>query len=65
MAWFFRVIEHEDGGWACRWGLHVFDIHDELHDAVRHCSELAGQHRPSQLILHPRDGTARLLESFD
>jgi hypothetical protein len=58
MTWLYRAMELDDGWWACRHGLQLFDAHPQLDDAIAHCSELAGNNRPSRVLLHPLGGTA-------
>jgi hypothetical protein len=55
--WFFRVIELDDGAWACRRGVEEFDRHDELYDAVSHIRVIASEHTPAELFVHHLDGT--------
>jgi hypothetical protein len=62
MAWFFRVIEQDDGRWACRHGRQVFDTHLLLDEAIEHIRALAARQLPAQLFLHRRDGTIEGLE---
>ncbi len=62
---FFRVVERADGQWVCRWGRHEFDHHAELDDALLHLAEIAGQHRPSEILVHRLDGTVRGAATFD
>jgi hypothetical protein len=64
MAWFFRVIEQDDGRWACRHGRQEYDTHPRLDQAIEHIQALAAQQRPAQLFLHRLDGTVEGLE-FD
>ena len=52
MAWWYRVIELEDGRWACRLGLSTFDTHDTLAEAVEHCSSIAASNQPSEVFVH-------------
>jgi len=54
--WFFRVIELDDGRWACRHGTEEFDRHDELSDAVGHIRVIAAEHTPAELFVHHLDG---------
>lgn len=56
MAWFFRVIELPDGGWACRRGSTEIDGHPVLQDAVEHISTLASREVNAELFLHHLDG---------
>jgi len=49
MAWFFRVIEQDDGRWACRHGRQEYDTHPRLDQTIEHIKALAAQKRPAQL----------------
>jgi hypothetical protein len=62
MVWFFRVIERDDGRWACRHGRQEFDAHPLLDEAIEHIKALAARQRPAQLFLHRLDGTVEGLE---
>jgi len=56
MAWFFRVIEQDDGQWACRHGRHVYDSHPLLDQAIEHISAIAALQQPAELFVHRLDG---------
>jgi hypothetical protein len=64
-TFFFRVIQRADDAWTCRRGRDDIDHHDTLEDAVDHVTSLASLHRPSEVLVHHRDGrvesAARLL----
>jgi hypothetical protein len=47
---FFRVVERQDGRWACRRGRTELDSHVALAEAVVHMRALASQHRPSEVL---------------
>lgn len=53
---YFRVIEQDTGSWACRRGRDDIDDHPTLQEAVDHMAALAAQHRPSEVLVHHRDG---------
>ncbi len=61
MAWYFRVIEHEDRSWACRHGRCVFDEHRTLADALDHIKVLAAAHPPAEVMVHWLDGSVQNL----
>jgi hypothetical protein len=65
MAWYFRILEREDGSWSCAWGPQTFDSHQALADAVEHCSALAAAHRPAQVLMHPLDGDVQSVAVLD
>ncbi|MDP9227232.1 MAG: hypothetical protein M3P18_25965, partial [Actinomycetota bacterium] len=64
MAWWYRVVELEDGRWACRWGLHVYDVHHELAEAIEHCSTIAAGNAPSEVFVHGLDAGVQSVASF-
>ncbi len=57
MAWFLRVVEHPDGTWSCRQGLHQLDLHAAFEEAVAHARALAALRPPTELFVHRLDGT--------
>jgi hypothetical protein len=57
MAWYFRIIEQQDGRWLCRHGNAIFDAHDELPNAFDHIRELAASAQPAVLMVHRLDGS--------
>ena len=62
MAWFFRVVELDDGrGWLCRFGLREYDVHAELAHAIEHVSALAADHLPAEVVVHRLDGSVQNL----
>ena len=34
----------------------MFDEHTELAEAIEHCNQIAAEHRPANVFLHPVDG---------
>lgn len=56
MAWFLRAIEQIDGRWSCQHGRHVYDVHEELHDALQHLRCIATTMQPAELIVHHANG---------
>lgn len=60
---FFRIIESADGWWACRRGRTEVDRHAEIDEALRHITQIAAEHRPSQVWVHHLDG--RVLVAAD
>jgi len=61
VGWFFRVIELDDGRWACRRGRAELDGHAHLQDAVEHLSTLADRESHAQLFVHRQDGSVERL----
>ena len=53
-----------DGTWTCRLGLHVYDTHDDLTDAVTHCSTLAANNPPSEVLVHRLDSKIEKVATF-
>ena len=61
MAWYFRIIEHEDRSWRCRLGREVFDQHPTLSDAIEHIIVLAAAQPPAEVMVHRLDGSVENL----
>jgi hypothetical protein len=62
---FFRVVAQQDGHWSCRRGREELDSHADLAEAVEHMTALAGQHRPSEVLVHPLGAAMRSVATFD
>jgi hypothetical protein len=62
---FFRVIEHDDGTWACRDGRHVIDHHDNQDDALTHVALIASDYRPARIYLHHLNGRVSPVATLD
>jgi hypothetical protein len=56
MVWYLRAIQQPDGRWACRHGRQLFDLHDELSDALEHLAAIADTIGPAEFITHWLDG---------
>jgi hypothetical protein len=63
MAWFFRVIERDDGRWACRRGGQEYDTHATVTPAIDHIRSLAGDQLLAELYLHRIDGSIERIDS--
>lgn len=61
MAMFFRVIEQEDGCWACRHGRFEFDSHTAMKEAIEHMTAVASEQSPAEIFLHRCDGSVESL----
>ncbi len=61
MAWFLRVVEHPDGSWSCRQGLHQLDLHAVFEEAIAHARALAELRPPTELFIHRLDGSVESL----
>jgi hypothetical protein len=61
VAWFFHVVELDDGRWACRHGSLEYDTHAALNDAIEHITTVSASHRPAEMFLHRLDGTVEKL----
>jgi hypothetical protein len=61
---FWRTIERE-AGWACHHGLTQLDRHPTMQDSLRHLSEIAALHAPSQVFAHYLDGRIESVAVFD
>ena len=57
MAWIYRVIEDDEGGWACRFGRTEFDRHATLADALTHIEVLAAAVECDDILVHHQSGT--------
>lgn len=62
---FFRIIESADGQWVCRRGRAVVDRQTEIYEALGHITQVAGEHRPSQVLVHHLDGRVVLAADPD
>lgn len=62
---FFRLIEHDDGWWACRRGREEIDRHPHQDQALDHMTELAASNRPSRVYVHNADGRVFAIATFD
>lgn len=51
---YFRILELEDGSWACRRGRTVIDEHASYNDALDHICDLASADPSSQVFVHPQ-----------
>ena len=61
MAWYFRVIQHEDRSWICRRGVQIFDAHRTLAAAIDHITALAAASPPAEVFVHRIDGSVESL----
>ena len=64
MTWLFRVVELEEGTWACRRGRTTVDEHDALDEALTHTCALAAEDRPSQVRVHHLDQPPTIAATF-
>ena len=64
MAWFYRVVEHDDSTWQCVHGT-VIDIHETFESALDHINELAARDRPSRVFIHRLNEPVVVAEAFD
>lgn len=63
MTFLLRVLACKDGTWACHWSRRELDC--ERGEALDHVTALAGEHRPSEIVVHYRDGRLHTLATFD
>jgi len=56
VAWFLRAIEQRDHRWRGQHGRQVYDMHDELAEALQHLRSIARTLSPAELIIHRVDG---------
>jgi hypothetical protein len=64
MAWFYRVVQQDQGRWVCRFGRERLDEHEDLVDAIGHCGAIAAGNRPARLFVHYLDGLVTCVASF-
>jgi hypothetical protein len=50
---------------VCRRGRTVLDRHTGIDEALGHMTQIAGEHRPSQVLVHHRDGRVVLAAGLD
>jgi hypothetical protein len=62
---FFRMIECEDGTWACRHGRDELDRHDDRDEALKHISRVASERRPARIFLHRLDQAVFTIATLD
>jgi hypothetical protein len=65
VAYFFRVVEQDDGWWSCRRGREDFDCFDQLEDAVEHTADFAREQAPSEVFVHHLDGRVQSIATFE
>ena len=65
MMWFFRILELEDGRWACRRGRFTTDEHDTFAESLIHTKTLAAAEPPSRVFVHPLDSPPWIAAVFD
>lgn len=53
---FFRIIESADSWWVCRRGRAEVDRHADIDEALEHITQIAGEQRPSRVLVHHLDG---------
>lgn len=64
MPTWYRVVELDDGQWACRRGLEVFDHHDDKWTAIEHVTGLAQADPPSKVYLHPIAASVQTVATY-
>jgi hypothetical protein len=62
---YFRVIEREDGMWACHHDPHDIDRHEHQDQALWHIAEIASSYRPSRILFHHLDGRVLSIATLD
>jgi hypothetical protein len=64
-AYFFHVVEQQDGSWSCRRGREDFGWFDALDDAIEHTVDVAGKYTPSEVLVHRLDGQVQSIATID
>ena len=54
MAWYFHIVELDDGQRACRHGSTEYDQHTSLDQAIEHMRRVASEQPPASIIVHRR-----------
>ena len=65
MAQFFRIVEQDDGSWWYRRGRAELKRFWNLDDAIEHATDIAGEHPPSEVLVHRLDGRVQVVATFD
>lgn len=62
----YTVTGREDGSWDVRTegASRATSVHDSKDDAVSRAKKLAGDHRPSQLLVYKKDGTVQTEQTY-
>jgi hypothetical protein len=61
VAWYFHIVELDDGRWACRFGNHEYDTHGDLDAALEHTRAIASARRPAEIFIHRYGSTPERL----
>jgi len=65
VPFFLRILEQQDGSWWFRRGREDVKRFGELDDAVAYATDIAGGNRPSEVVVHRRDGRVQVVATFD
>jgi hypothetical protein len=65
VPYFIRIVEQQDGSWWFRRGRDQVKWFEEFADAVEYATDIASEHRPSQVLAHHLDGQTELVATFD
>jgi hypothetical protein len=65
VAYFFRIVEQEDGSWTCRRGRVDLDRFEQLDDAIEHTTSIASEYAPAEVFVHHFDGRVQAIATFD
>jgi len=61
VPYFLRIVEQQDGPWWFRRGRDDVKWFEEFAEAVEYATGIAGEHRPSQVLVHRLDGGAEVV----
>jgi Uncharacterized protein conserved in bacteria (DUF2188) len=65
VAYFFRIVEREDGSWSCRRGRADLDRFAQLDEAIEHTTSIASAYAPAEVFVHHCDGRVQNIATFD
>jgi hypothetical protein len=61
----FRVVEQTDGSWWYRRGREDIKWFGNFEEAIQHATDVASEHRPSEVLAHHLDGRAEVVAAFE
>ena len=65
MAFFFRIVEFEDGSWSCRQGRRELARFGDLDAAIETGRDIACEHAPSEVFVHDLNGRVQSIATFE
>jgi hypothetical protein len=64
VPYFFRIVEQPDGWWYRR-GREDAKWFGSYDEAIEHATDCASDLRPSEVIVHRREGRAEVVAAFE